>query len=130
MNHWSMARKMIGRLAAPAMRVAVMIIFLMQQGVAGAQFVQHGFVGIAFAVFFQDGFAEHFGGHLLFRREIRRVGQPPSSSTGEYTGRPLARPEIVVVLAVAGGDVHKARTGVGGHESAGNNRPLRAGMKG
>ena len=55
-----------GRLAAPAMRVAVVIILLVQQRLADAQFVQHGFVGVALAVLFQDGFAEHLGGHLLF----------------------------------------------------------------
>ena len=54
-----------GRLAAPAMRVAVVIIFLVQQRVANAEFVQHDFVGVAFAVFFENGFADHLSRHLL-----------------------------------------------------------------
>ena len=47
-----------------------MIIFLMQQRVADAELVQHGFVGVALAVFFQNGFAEHLGGHLLLDRQF------------------------------------------------------------
>ena len=52
------------------MRIAVMIILLMQQRVADAEFVQHGFVGVALAVFFENGFADHFGGHLLLDRQF------------------------------------------------------------
>jgi hypothetical protein len=55
------------------MRVAVVIILLMQQRLADAQFVQHRFVRVALAVFFENGFAEHLGGHLLLDRQIVRV---------------------------------------------------------
>ncbi len=65
------------------MRIAVMIILLVQQRVPGAQLVQDGFVGIAFAVFFQNGLSDHLGGHLLFGGQIVGVGKLPSSSTGE-----------------------------------------------
>ena len=41
------------------MRVAVMIILLMQQRMAGAQFMQYGFVRVALAMFFEDGFTDH-----------------------------------------------------------------------
>ena len=47
------------------MRIAVMIIFLMQKRVTDAEFVQHSFVGVALAVLFENGFADKFGGHLL-----------------------------------------------------------------
>src|ERR1035437_9108678 len=59
-----------GRFAAPAVRVAVMIILLMQQRMADAEFVQHGFVGVAFAVFFENGFTKHLGGHLLLDGQV------------------------------------------------------------
>ena len=48
------------------MRVTVMVIFLMQQRVTNAEFVQDSFVGVAFAVFLENGFADHLGGQLLF----------------------------------------------------------------
>jgi hypothetical protein len=35
------------------MRIAVMIILLVEQGVADAEFVEDGFVGFTFAVFFE-----------------------------------------------------------------------------
>ncbi len=47
-----------------------MIIFLVQQRVADAEFVQHRFVRIALAVLFENRFANHFGGHLLFDRQF------------------------------------------------------------
>src|SRR6185436_18957797 len=55
-----------GRFAAPAMWVAVVIIFLVQERVADAQLVQDGAVGVAFAVLFQNGFADQLRRHLLF----------------------------------------------------------------
>ena len=64
-----------GGLAAPAVRIAVMIILLMQQGLAGAKLVQHGFVGVALAMFFENGFADHLRGHLLLDRQIVRIGE-------------------------------------------------------
>jgi len=50
-----------------------MIILLMQQRVANPQFVQHGFVCIALAVLFEDGFADHLCRHLLLARQIGNV---------------------------------------------------------
>ena len=47
-----------------------MIIFLMQQRVTQTELVQYGFVGVAFAVFFENGFADHFGGHLLLNGQF------------------------------------------------------------
>ena len=37
---------------------------------ADAQFVQHDLVRVALAVLFQNGFAQKFGRHLLFHRQI------------------------------------------------------------
>ena len=105
-----------GRLAAPAMRIAVMIIFLVQQRVAGAQFVQHGFVGVAFAVFFQNGFADHLGGHLLLDRQIVRVGELAVVIHRRINRQAVLRAEIVVFQAVAGRDVNEAGAGVAGDE--------------
>ena len=47
-----------------------MIILLMQQRMAQTQFVKHGFVGVALAVFFENEFTDQFGGHLLFHRQV------------------------------------------------------------
>ena len=63
--------------AAPTMRVTVMIVLLVQQRFGQAQLVQHGLVGFALAVFFQDGFAQHVGGHLLLDREVVCVRELP-----------------------------------------------------
>src|SRR5206468_3029256 len=54
-----------GGFAAPAVGVAVVIILLMQEGLVEPQFMQHGFVGLALAMLFENGFAEHVGRHLL-----------------------------------------------------------------
>ena len=42
---------------------------------ACAEFVQHGFVRIALAVLFQNGFADHLSGHLRFNRKVSRVSK-------------------------------------------------------
>ena len=57
------------------MRIAVMIIFLVQQGMANPKLMQDGFVGVALAVFFKNGFTDHFGRHLLFNGQIIGVGE-------------------------------------------------------
>ena len=57
------------------MRIAVMIIFLMQQRVANAEFMQHSFIGVAFAMFLKNGFADHFGRHLNFNWKIIGIGK-------------------------------------------------------
>ena len=54
-----------------------MIILLMQQRMAQTQFVKHGFVGVALAVLFENGFADHLSGHLLFDGQFVRVRESP-----------------------------------------------------
>ena len=56
------------RFAAPTVRVAVRVILLMHQRGLIAQQFQHGLVGLALAVLFEDGFAEQVSGHLLCQR--------------------------------------------------------------
>ncbi len=62
-------------LAAPAMRVAVRVGFVPQQVGGFAEQREHRLVGIAAAVLLQDRLPDQRGGHLLFDRQIRRVGE-------------------------------------------------------
>ena len=89
-----------------------MIIFLVQQRVADAEFVQHGFVGVAFAVFFQNGFAEHFCGHLLLGGQIVRERKFSVVIHRRINRQAVRAAQIVVVLAVSGRDVNESRAGV------------------
>ena len=109
-----------GRFAAPAVRIAVMIIFLVQQGVAGAEFVQHGFVRVAFAVLFENGFADHFRRHLLLDRQIVRVGELAVVVHRRINRQADCEAEIVVFQAVAGRDVDEAGAGVAGDKIGGD----------
>ena len=71
-----------------------MIIFLMDEHLAEAQFVEDGFVGVAFAVFFEDGFADHFGGHLLLAREVVGVSERAIVIHGRIDGQIFWRPRL------------------------------------
>ena len=101
------------------MRIAVMIIFLMQQRMADAEFMQHGFIGVTFAVFFQDGFADKLGGHLLVRRQI--IGERKFAVVihRRINRQTIGATEIVVVLTMAGRDMDKTRAGVAGDKIGG-----------
>jgi hypothetical protein len=99
-------------LAAPAMRVAVMIIFLVQERVADAEFVDDGDVGVALAMFFENRFADHFLGHLIFARQVVRVGEFAIVIDGRIDRQADGTPEQIVLHAVAGCDVDE--TGAGG----------------
>src|SRR5665213_2653727 len=105
-----------GRLAAPAMWVAVMIIFLMEQCVTHAQLVKHNFICLALAMLFQNGFANHFFWHLLFNRQIIRVSKTAVIIHRRVNWQAVLAAKIVVVLAVAGGAMDETRAGVGGNE--------------
>ena len=98
-----------GRLAAPAVRVAVVVILLMQQGGADAEFVEDGVVGLALAVLFEDRFADHFGGQLLFARQVIRRRETAVVIDGRVDGQPDLAAELIVLHAVAGRDVNEAR---------------------
>ena len=106
-----------GRLAAPAMRIAVMVILLVQQRLADAQFVQHGFVRLALAVLFQDGLAEHLGRHLLLFRQVAGESEPPVIVHRRIDGQAVLAAEVVVVQPVARGDVDEAGAGGIVHEA-------------
>ena len=108
-----------GGLAAPAVRVAVVVVLLMREGVAHTQFVEDGVVGVALAVLFEDGLAEQLGGHLLVGGEVGGVGEAAGVVHGRVDGQALAAAEVVVVRAVAGRDVDEAGAGVGGDEVGG-----------
>ena len=87
-----------GIFTAPAMRVAVMMIFLMQQCVTETECMQHGFIGVALAMFFQDGFPDHFVGNLLLRWQIVRVCKTSrhrsqaNKSADHFGGQDCSRP--------------------------------------
>ena len=86
---------------------------------ADAEFVQHGFVGVALAVFFQNGFADHFRRHLLLDRQIVRVSEFPVIIHRRINRQTDLQAEIVVVQAVAGRDVDEAGAGVAGDKFGG-----------
>ena len=98
-----------GRLAAPAVRVAVVVILLMQQGGAHAEFVEDGVVGIALAVLFEDRFADHFSGQLLVARQVIGRRETAVVIDGRVDGQADLAAELIVLHAVAGGDVNEAR---------------------
>ena len=52
-----------------------MVVLLVCEGVAHAQLVEDGVVGVALAVFFEDGLAEHLGRHLLVGGQVGGVGE-------------------------------------------------------
>jgi hypothetical protein len=82
MNHWSIARKMMAFCCAS--NADSCDDNSPDATARGARAVRaDGFVGVALAVLFENGFANHFGGHLLLDRQVIRVGKAPSSSTGE-----------------------------------------------
>ena len=91
------------------MRIAVLIIFLVQQGLADAEFVENGLVGVALAVFFQNGFADHFRRHLLFDGQFIRVREAAVVIHGRINWQAVLASEIVVVEAVAGRDMDETR---------------------
>ena len=57
------------------MRVAVVVVLLVREGVAHAQLVEDGVVGVALAVLFENGLAEQLGGHLLVGGQVGGVGE-------------------------------------------------------
>src|SRR5262249_24674113 len=65
-----------GCLAAPAVRIAVVIVLLVQKGLTQAQLVQNGFIGVAFTMLLEDRFPYHLFGHLLLERQIVGVSEP------------------------------------------------------
>jgi hypothetical protein len=64
-----------GRFAAPTMRIAVMIILLVEERILQAQLMENHFVRVALTMFFENRFADHLGGHLLFARLIIGVSE-------------------------------------------------------
>ncbi len=70
--------------------------------------MQHRFVGIAFAVFFQNGFADHLGGHLLLARQVVGVGEAAVIIHRRVDRQPVFATHIIVFQTVAGRDVDKA----------------------
>ena len=87
-----------------------MVVLLVREGVAHAQLVEDGVVGVALAVLFEDGLAEHLGGHLLVGGEVIGVGETAGVVHGRVDGQALAAAEVVVVRAVAGRDVDDYRS--------------------
>src|SRR5262249_31835399 len=100
-----------GRFTAPAMRITVMIAFLVQQRFAETQLVQNGLVGFADAMLFQDRFAEHLGRHLLLEWQIVRVGETSVIVDGGIDRQATLHAEVIIFQAVAGGDVDETGTG-------------------
>ncbi len=96
------------RLAPPTVRVAVMIILLVQQRLAHAQFVQHGLVRVALAVLFQNGLADHLVWYLLIERQIVRVREAAIVVHRRINQQAMRAAEVVVVLTVAGRNVNEA----------------------
>ena len=104
--------------AAPAKGVAVMVIFLVQEGAAEAQFVQDGRVGVALAVFFQRGLADHLRRHLLFDGQIVGESEAAVVINGRINGQAVLASKLVVLQAVAGGDMDEAGAGVLIHKAS------------
>src|SRR5665213_21537 len=99
-----------GRFAAPAMRITMMVILLMQQRVAQTQFMQNNFVRVTLAMLFQNGFADKFSGHLLFNWQIVCVGKF-SIIINRRINRQASKPaKIVVVQTMTGRDVNETRS--------------------
>src|SRR5258706_9508630 len=94
-------------LAAPAVWIAMVIILLMQQRLPDPQFMQDGFVSVAFSVFLQDGLAEHLGGHLLLDRQVVRMRELSVVIHRRVDGQAVFHSQQVVVLAVARRDMHE-----------------------
>ena len=104
------------RFAAPAMGVAVMIILLVEQSVPQSQLVQHGLVGVALAVLFQNQFSNHPGRHLLLHRQIIGVREASVVVHRRINRQPLLAAERVVLDAVPRRDVDEAGPGVARHK--------------
>lgn len=100
-----------GGFASPAVGVAMMIIFLVQEGVAHAEFVKHGSIGFAGSVLGEDGFAEQGLGHLGFDGQIGGVRETPVVIDGGVDGEAVLEAEAVVFETVTWGDVDEAGTG-------------------
>ena len=96
------------RLAAPTVRVAVRIFFLMHQRGLCAKQLQHGLVGLTLAILFEDGFAEQIGGHLLGHRQVVGVGKLAVVIHGAIDWQAVGAAEMIVIHAVPGRDVHEA----------------------
>ena len=105
-----------GRLASPAVRVAVMIVFLMQQHLAEAQLVQHRFVGVALTMFFKNGFGQHPGRHLLLDWQVAGMGEPPIVIHRRVNRQPVRHPQVIVFQTMSGSDVDEASAGDVFHE--------------
>ncbi len=104
------------RLAPPTMRIAVVIILLVQQRLVQAQFVQYGFVRIAFPVFLQNGFTNHLDWHLLGSGQIVGVGESSIIIHRRINGQAVRAPQVVIVQTVPGCDMHKSGSGGIVHE--------------
>ena len=107
----------------------MVVVLLVREGVAHAQFVEDGVVGVAASVLFEDGLAEHLGGHLLVGGEVGGVGETAGVVHGRVDGQALGAAEVVVVRAVTRRDVDEAGAGVGGDE-VGGEEPARARAEG
>ena len=88
-----------------------MVVLLVQQRVAHAEVVEDGVIGVAAAVLFEDGLAEHFRRHLLVGGQVGGVGEAAVVVDGRVDGQAVRAPEMVVVRAVAGRDVDEASAG-------------------
>ena len=104
------------RLAAPTVRVAVLVTLLKCKLVTGLQHLDDGFVGLAPAVFRQDLFTNQFVGNLLFLRQVCRTSEAAAVVHRRVDRQTVVASEIVVVLTVAGRDVHQTGTGAVVHK--------------
>ena len=103
----------------------MVIVFLIYERFAQAQLVQYGFVSVAFDVLFQDRFAHHPGGHLLFERQIVCVRETAIVIHRRVNRQSVLPAQRVVLQPVSGRNVNKAcaraafHEGVPGKELAG-----------
>ena len=99
MNHCSVARKKMGVCGAPAVRIAVHELLLVQQRAGGPQPLHHQGLAVEDVAAFQLG--------VVDRRREAPV-RPHQLQQAQVVG------QVEVVHAVAGGGVHQPGAGVGG----------------
>jgi hypothetical protein len=104
------------RFASPAVRIAVVIIFLVEERFAEPKFVEDYFVGVAFAMLLENAITDHLSRHLLIARQIIRIGKPTIIIDRGIDWQPMRQAQQVIVHAVPGSDVHKTCAGCILHE--------------
>ena len=100
-NHCSVARKMVGMVAAPAMRIAVLDLFFGQQRAVRLQNLDDQRIRLP------DGLSDAFLGQAAQPR-LRRDRTCPRRSTGTVHRKPVFHADDVVFLPVAGSGVNRA----------------------